>query len=126
MYGVVLWKDAEGTRAVIWCEDHGDLAFLATDDGLHDGATLDAGDLIHFEVTWDGTTRRANNPRLVVSEAYPTLPMELATCSTAGPETMGTSVANVHANVVTFPIPQKTDAARSEPEAPTAAGRKAV
>ncbi len=28
MYGVILWSDQEAQRAVIWCEDHGKLAYL--------------------------------------------------------------------------------------------------
>lgn len=126
MYGVVLWKDVEGSRAVIWCEDHGDLAFLATDEGVHGGATLDAGDLIHFEVTWDGNTRLANNPKLVVSEAYPTLPMELCALFKSGSDNAEPSAANTHTNVVTFPTPQKHVLSRPDAVVPTVAGRKVV
>ena len=28
MYGVILWSDQTAQRAVIWCEDHGKLAYF--------------------------------------------------------------------------------------------------
>ena len=28
MYGVVLWIDKNAQKAVIWCEDHGNLAYF--------------------------------------------------------------------------------------------------
>ena len=28
MYGVILWSDQKAQRAVIWCEDHGKLAYF--------------------------------------------------------------------------------------------------
>ena len=49
MLGVVLWSDAGDNKAVIWCEDHGDLAYF--NGGVDDPASLmdfDAGDLVHL------------------------------------------------------------------------------
>lgn len=65
-------------RAVIWCEDHGDLAFF-NGDGVSalDGADMDPGDLVHFEVREDRHMRLACNPRLVASDEYPTLARDL-------------------------------------------------
>lgn len=51
MYGVVLWSDAFDQKAVIWCEDHGDLAYYAGGaQSAHGGVSLDPGDLIEFDL----------------------------------------------------------------------------
>lgn len=64
MFGVVLWSDTNDQKAVIWCEDHGDLAFYRQPE---DGAeiSLDAGDLVQFDMTTDRHLQFAHNPRLV-------------------------------------------------------------
>jgi len=126
MYGVVLWKDIEGSRAVIWCEDQGDLAFLSAEEGMHSGADLDAGDLIHFDVILDGALRRANNARLVASHAFPTLPKELAACSAAFMQPEDQAAACDGPNVVSFPATRQIEKPRLEVTLPVEAGRKAV
>ncbi|MCA0920965.1 hypothetical protein [Pseudooceanicola nanhaiensis] len=63
---------------MIWCEDHGDLAYFSAADGeLCDGIGLDAGDLVQFDLTEDRVMRRARNPRIVAEEQYPTLATRL-------------------------------------------------
>src|SRR6056297_2733683 len=126
MYGVVLWKDIEGSRAVIWCEDHGDLAFLSAEEGMHSGADLDAGDLIHFDVMWDGALRRANNAKLVASHAFPTLTKDLVACSATLLKSEGQAGACDGPNVVSFPATRKVETPRHEVTPPVEAGRKAV
>jgi hypothetical protein len=64
MFGVVLWSDADERKAVIWCEDHGDLAFYNQPD-VSAGIQLDAGDWVQFDLTMDRQMRLAHNPRLV-------------------------------------------------------------
>jgi hypothetical protein len=64
MYGVVLWSNDESTKAVIWCEDQGDLAFYAHGT-QEDAFQLDAGDMVQFDVRNDRHLRFALNPRLV-------------------------------------------------------------
>ena len=69
MYGVVLWSDTEDQKAVIWCEDHGDLAFYRQPrDGQQ--VSLDAGDWIQFDMTTERHLRFAHNPRLVSDGAF--------------------------------------------------------
>jgi len=68
MFGVVLWSDATENKAVIWCEDQGDLAFYRQ-TGEGGEIALDPGDLVKFEMTMDRHLRFAHNPELV-SEAY--------------------------------------------------------
>ncbi|SDG35127.1 hypothetical protein [Alloyangia pacifica] len=64
MMGVVLWADLTEQKAVIWCEDHGELAFWhEPGSGLHDGVVLDVGDLVHFEMSEGAQLRLARNPQ---------------------------------------------------------------
>ena len=66
MYGVVLWADKAVNKAVIWCEDHGNLAFYnATEATLHDDVAIDAGDLIQFDLREERECRHARNLRRV-------------------------------------------------------------
>lgn len=75
MYGVVLWTDQRENRAVIWCEDHGDLAFYRGTKG--EDAAMAAGDLIEFDLRDGGDMRLADTPRLVTRHSHPTLGAEL-------------------------------------------------
>lgn len=78
MIGVVLWSDASDGKAVIWCEDQGDLAYMnAKDNVLQANDFFDAGDLIQFDMEMCQSTRLANNPRLVIEKAGPQLPKVL-------------------------------------------------
>lgn len=65
MNGVVLWHDNKGGAAVIWCEDHADLAYFNVETDASalgtDAADLAAGDLVVFEVMMVGHQRRALN-----------------------------------------------------------------
>ena len=75
MLGVVLWSDVSDRKAVIWCEDQGDLAYVnASDSVLQNGDFFDAGDLVQFDMEMFQSTRLANNPRLVIEKAGPELP----------------------------------------------------
>ena len=72
MFGVVLWSDEQEQKAVIWCEDHGDLAFYSnTGDGSRH--VLDAGDWVQFDMTMERHQRFAHNPRLISEGVYPDL-----------------------------------------------------
>ena len=86
MFGVVLWSDDQENKAVIWCEDHGDLAFYRKSDS-DDHVTLDAGDWVQFDMTMDRHLRFARNPRLIHDGAYP----EIA-------DTLGTAASNLSAS----------------------------
>ncbi len=78
MFGVVLWSDPNQKRAVIWCEDHGDLAFF-NGDGVDptQALVMDPGDLVQFDLCEDRHIRLASNAKLVASEEYPTLANDL-------------------------------------------------
>ena len=75
MMGVVLWSDESDRKAVIWCEDQGDLAFYNSNcDVLDQDGFFDAGDLVQFDVEVRASMRRARNPRLVIEQAGRGLP----------------------------------------------------
>lgn len=79
MIGVVLWSDPQECKAVIWCEDHGDLAFY-NDVCRHPSIVrdLDAGDLVEFDVEHSQTLRYAHNPRILQEGACSNLTDVLA------------------------------------------------
>ncbi len=62
MIGVILWSDAADQKAVIWCEDQGDLAFLSSPDAVHLPDTFfDVGDVVEFDVQASRNMRLAHN-----------------------------------------------------------------
>lgn len=68
MCGLVLWANSDDQKAVVWCEDQGDLAFyVEPKDTAMSGVALDAGDLIEFELREDRQFRRVTNPTLLVA-----------------------------------------------------------
>lgn len=74
MYGVVLWSDPAEQKAVIWCEDHGDLAYYGgSATSLFDGPALDAGDLIEFQLLESATMRLVRNPELIAEQHAPAI-----------------------------------------------------
>ncbi len=71
MLGVVLWSNTNDNKAVIWCEDHGDLAYFNGTPEDHDALLgFDAGDLVQFDLREEQRQRYARNPRRVGQGAY--------------------------------------------------------
>lgn len=68
MNGVVLWSDASQHKAVIWCEDQGDLAFYSQKQP-QTPVDLYEGDLVCFELTLQHNTRLAVNPQILEESA---------------------------------------------------------
>lgn len=78
MYGVVLWSDRAQDRAVIWCEDHGDLAYYRGEGSAPCAAEpIEAGDLVQFDLDEGRDMRLARRPRLVRQHSHPTLTQDL-------------------------------------------------
>lgn len=78
MYGVILWSDHNAKKAVIWCEDHGKLAYFnpAVDenDSTQGGESMfGVGDLIKFQVSDWCTVRRASKVQLIAAAQFPGL-----------------------------------------------------
>jgi len=68
MNGVVLWSDASQHKAVIWCEDQGDLAFYSQDQPQAP-VDLYEGDLVCFDLTLQQNTRLVVNPQVLEKSA---------------------------------------------------------
>lgn len=110
MLGVVLWSDASDRKAVIWCEDQGDLAYVnASDDVLWTDDFFDAGDLVQFEVELSHSMRLANNPRLVIEKAGSALPDVLRQ------ELSEMSKPQISAEIIPFVVPPKKAATIAQP-----------
>ncbi len=102
MCGVVLWSNPDDQKAVVWCEDQGNLAYYLEpqNDGMT-GVSLDAGDLIEFELKEDPQMRRVTNPTLLVEDHAPELARQLDRCANT-PSAKDKSKSNV----VQFPRKQ--------------------
>lgn len=93
MFGVVLWSDSNAQKAVIWCEDQGELAYYTpSENSVHQAPVLDAGDLVQFDVTIQQNMRRATNPQLLQPSHSPDLPNNLRASQKTAPAT-GATVA---------------------------------
>ncbi|MGB1153653.1 MAG: hypothetical protein ACPG4F_05730 [Paracoccaceae bacterium] len=103
MYGVILWSDQKAQRAVIWCEDHGKLAYFNPHtDAISLAAAkkhqLGVGDLIKFHVREWCTVRRASKVELIAAAKFPDLAGGLAVAKAE----MKNSQTNTCGNVVAF------------------------
>lgn len=76
MIGIVLWSDSSKNRAVIWCEDHGDLAFYKP--SASDCGCLHRGDCVTFTLEHSGEMRQAKNLVVLEEESHPALAACLA------------------------------------------------
>jgi len=105
MYGVVLWSDKSDRKAVIWCEDHGDLAFYSgCEDSALDGMALDAGDLVYFDLGDSSAIRIAKDPRLVAEKQFTGLAERLRVGQLAAASHVSAECTRTNAtgNVVAF------------------------
>ncbi len=80
MFGVILWSDTKSGKAVIWCEDHGDLAFY-NEEAADLDLTLDPGDWVQFDLRTERNLRIARNPRLVAQQVCKDLAETLGSLS---------------------------------------------
>lgn len=75
MIGVVVWSNRPRQQAVIWCEDHAALAYLAGEE--HFVASADwpePGDMLELETEVVGDLRCARKVRHLTDERLPLLP----------------------------------------------------
>lgn len=79
MYGVVLWSDKKRNRAVIWCEDHRNLAFYKDEENLSEASLFVPGDLVEFDLQEVDDMRLAVDPCIVSKHEFPSLPGDLKT-----------------------------------------------
>lgn len=104
MYGVVLWSDKKQNRAVIWCEDHRNLAFYKDESNLSEASGFVPGDLVEFDLREVDDMRLAVDPSIVSKHEFASLPGDLKTAKAklrrnkiAPPKPVGS-----HRNVVTL------------------------
>jgi len=98
MIGVILWSDAAENKAVIWCEDHGDLAFLsAAESVVLPDPFFEVGDVVEFDVKTTHNLRLATNPERIEQSWGPALSDNLRSLSAIGSE-----MAHASATVIPF------------------------
>ena len=103
MIGVILWSDTQERKAVVWCEDQGDLAFLGGGDTRFDHlGQLEAGDILEFDVEVDGNFRRVGNPTLVSGYETRDVATSLINVTSVTETSMG--------NILAFPSPKPANA----------------
>lgn len=83
MIGMVLWSDAAAGKAVIWCEDQGDLAFY-THRGACEDCELGVGDWVSFELTLVSDLRLARDVQVLKEPGCPELAADLVACGRGG------------------------------------------
>lgn len=116
MFGVVLWSDEQEQKAVIWCEDHGDLAFYRNTTDA-DRFQMDAGDWVQFDMTMEHHQRFAHNPRLVVEGVFADLAIALG----AAPDQQ----SDLNSQAVNFDsVPSDQKSAQIIPFLPTRSARQ--
>lgn len=72
MIGVILWSEQSLGKAVIWCDDQGELAFYSGADGAA-LTELNPGDWVEFDITLSGKFRIAENLRILMEQGSPDL-----------------------------------------------------
>lgn len=86
MIGVVLWSDPDGKSAVFWCEDQDDLAYFErVGEAFVSGPLFVAGDMVQFDIRYDGKLRCAVAPRLLQEQVCQSLPSRLRQTAQAQP-----------------------------------------
>ncbi|WP_282602537.1 hypothetical protein [Paracoccus sp. PARArs4] len=79
MIGVVVWSCASREKAIIWCEDQANLAYLEGTAGLAQAMRWpEAGDLVELETRTKGELRHAFDLRMLSEKSCPELPELLA------------------------------------------------
>lgn len=72
MIGIILWSDAAAGKAVIWCEDQGDLAFYSH-VGTFESYTICIGDWVLFDLKLENDLRLAFNIEVLAEPGCPSL-----------------------------------------------------
>lgn len=121
MYGVVLWSDQKKNCAVIWCEDHRNLAYFKEDVcPARDKVSFCPGDLVEFEVREEDEMRLALSMSVVAENHYPTLAEDLMRDRSVSSisDTSALSLPGEErspAHILAFPGPVDRPNAASEP-----------
>ena len=89
MIGVILWSNKDRSRAVIWCEDHKDLAFYQADAADPAHLRFGTGDLVRFDLSCSDATRIVERPELLSEHEAPFLAAALKAASAGLRRDMG-------------------------------------
>lgn len=116
MYGAVLWADRSANRALIWCEDHGELAFFEGEpSGSPDASKFEEGDFVAFKIRDGRGMRLAFEVKVVATDEYPRLAADLL-C--ANPDSDPGHAAATHSDdrkILPFPAQAGTNARTDAP-----------
>lgn len=112
MIGVVLWRDEPLTKAVIWCEDQGDLAFFSNVAGA-DFPECNPGDWVEFDLSISGNVRIAENLTVLIEQGSPDLADRLSAAEACGSDA-GTADKGF-GSVVPFPLKSEKKRSASAP-----------
>ena len=116
MIGIILWSDSTDQKAVIWCEDHGDLAFLSSPDEVHLPDTFFAvGDLVEFEVSTRQNMRLARNPSRIGHSWGATLAQNLQAGTAASAAVTTPDVPETEAKIIPFRLGATSACTRTIP-----------
>jgi len=86
MMGVVIYISKDRQRAILWCEDHGPLAYVRREKALLDQELAIAiGDCVNFVARTDGDFRIGRKLELARLPPVSSLPALLGTKDAAGP-----------------------------------------
>lgn len=86
MIGVVVWSSEDRSQAIVWCEDHDSLAYLAGVDHIADDAPWpQVGELLQLETEKVGDLRCARNVRRLSDTSMTLLPEILRKRSAKAP-----------------------------------------
>ena len=111
MNGVIIWSEHISKRAIIWCEDHGRLAFFKAEKTLQGELfrknqvfAYESGDMVSFTVDEQADLRLARDLQWVSRQKYPHLAEQLK----AGSSSVA-AVARPSGNIVQFRCVDPTD-----------------
>ncbi|MDP3860925.1 MAG: hypothetical protein Q8Q63_05000 [Phaeovulum sp.] len=78
MLGVVVWSDAVTAGAVIWCDDHAQLAYLRGRENCQCTKSWpEVGDLVQFSLRKKSGSRFARAVRVLAEAVLPQIPKDL-------------------------------------------------
>ena len=111
MNGVIIWSEHVSKRAIIWCEDHGRLAFFKAQDTLQGELSRkngvfanENGGMVCFTVDEQADLRLARDLKWVSRQKYPHLAEQLK----AGSSSVA-ALARPSGNIVQFRCVDPTD-----------------
>lgn len=104
MFGVVLWSSQKERTAVIWCDDHGDLAVMRQQSAVFDGNGIPKpGDLLKVEVNERDGIRLVDKAILVAEDHFSGLGDALKSAATGGEASVIEANRSETAHVLAFP-----------------------